>query len=68
MQYKLPYICIWTIWWLTVTITCLPLLQNQEIIENHNNKMHLNQDMVNYSIPQKKIQIVTIYILLYLNI
>jgi len=54
MNYKLLCTYIWTIWWFTITITCSPLLQNQEIIENHNEKIHLNQDMVNFSIYIKK--------------
>jgi len=71
MNNKLLCIYIWTIWWFTVTITCSPLLQNREIIENHNEKIHLNQDMVNFStyIKKKKMLIVTVYIfLLYINV
>jgi len=71
MNYKLLCIYIWTIWWFTVTITCLPLLQNQETIENLNEKIHLNQDMVNFSTYIKNIYIliVTVYIfLLHINV
>ncbi|XP_025195071.1 matrix metalloproteinase-17-like isoform X2 [Melanaphis sacchari] len=46
MNYKLLCINIWTIWWFTITITCSPLLQNQESIENQ--KVHLNQDMIKF--------------------
>lgn len=44
MNYKLVCTCIW--WFIVTIITCSPLLQNREIIENNNEKMYPNQDVM----------------------